>query len=55
MRFLDCTNGNKDPSKSVLDVGVDNALMFSGFENLSAMSREGWELKKSLAYIFVLK
>jgi len=32
MRFLDCTNGNKDPSKSVLDVGVDNALMFSGFD-----------------------
>jgi hypothetical protein len=24
-------------------------------QNLSAMSREGWELKKSLAYIFVLK
>jgi hypothetical protein len=23
---------HKDPSKSVLDVGVDNALMFSGFD-----------------------
>ena len=41
MRFLDCTNGDKDPSKSVLDVGVDNALMFSGFDEKMFFKRGG--------------
>ena len=33
MRFLDCTNGDKDPSKYMHDVGVNNALKFSGFDD----------------------
>ena len=41
MRFLDCTNGDKDPSMSVLDVGVDNALMFSGFDEKMFFKRGG--------------
>lgn len=41
MRFLDCTKGDKDPSKSVLDVGVDNALMFSGFDEKMFFKRGG--------------
>ena len=32
MRFLGFTNGDKDPSIFVLDVGVEKALMFSGFD-----------------------
>jgi radical S-adenosyl methionine domain-containing protein 2 len=32
MCFLECTKGDKNPSKYVLDFGVDNALMFSGFD-----------------------
>ena len=32
MHFLDCINGDTYPSKSVLDVGDDNALMLSGFD-----------------------
>lgn len=41
MRFLDCTKGNKDPSRSVLDVGVDNALLFSGFDEKMFFKRGG--------------
>ncbi|XP_076084280.1 S-adenosylmethionine-dependent nucleotide dehydratase RSAD2-like [Mytilus galloprovincialis] len=41
MRFLDCTKGNKDPSKSILDVGVDNALLFSGFDEKMFFKRGG--------------
>ena len=41
MRFLDCTNGDKDPSKSVLDVGVENALIFSGFDEKMFLKRGG--------------
>lgn len=41
MRFLDCTNGDKDPSKSLLDVGVYNALMFSGFDEKMFFKRGG--------------
>ncbi|CAK6956919.1 radical S-adenosyl methionine domain-containing protein 2 [Scomber scombrus] len=32
MRFLDCRDGRKDPSKSILDVGVKEAISFSGFD-----------------------
>lgn len=41
MRFLDCTKGNKDPSRSILDVGVDNALLFSGFDEKMFFKRGG--------------
>ena len=32
MRFLNCRNGKKEPSKSILDVGVEAALNESGFD-----------------------
>ncbi|XP_045170427.2 radical S-adenosyl methionine domain-containing protein 2-like isoform X4 [Mercenaria mercenaria] len=41
MRFLDCTQGSKQPSRSLLDVGVDNALMFSGFDERMFLKRGG--------------
>ncbi|CAG9819031.1 unnamed protein product [Phaedon cochleariae] len=41
MRFLDCTSGSKIPSKSVLDVGVQNALKFSGFDETMFKKRGG--------------
>lgn len=41
MRFLDCQNGSKIPSKSILDVGVDNALQFSGFDEAMFKKRGG--------------
>lgn len=41
MRFLDCRNGRKDPSKSVLDVGVENAITFSGFDEKMFFKRGG--------------
>ncbi|XP_060081106.1 S-adenosylmethionine-dependent nucleotide dehydratase RSAD2-like isoform X2 [Ylistrum balloti] len=41
MRFLDCTRGGKDPSKSILDVGVADALMFSGFDESMFFKRGG--------------
>ncbi|CAJ0947550.1 unnamed protein product [Ranitomeya imitator] len=48
MRFLDCRNGRKDPSKSILDVGVENAIMvnlacakFSGFDEKMFFKRGG--------------
>jgi radical S-adenosyl methionine domain-containing protein 2 len=31
MRFLDCSGGSKTPSKSILEVGVEEALKASGF------------------------
>jgi radical S-adenosyl methionine domain-containing protein 2 len=37
MRFVDCTNGDKDSSKSVLDV----ALMFSGIDEKMFFKRGG--------------
>lgn len=42
MRFLDCTSGSKVPSKSILDVGVDNALKFSGFDEVMFKKRGGF-------------
>lgn len=41
MRFLDCTQGRKDPSKSILDVGVGNAMIFSGFDEAMFLKRGG--------------
>lgn len=41
MRFLDCTKGLKEPSKSLLDVGVENALKFSGFDERMFFKRGG--------------
>ncbi|XP_020385707.2 radical S-adenosyl methionine domain-containing protein 2 isoform X2 [Rhincodon typus] len=41
MRFLDCTQGRKDPSKSILDVGVENAIKFSGFDEKMFFKRGG--------------
>ncbi|KAK3089948.1 hypothetical protein FSP39_007889 [Pinctada imbricata] len=41
MRFLDCTRGSKDPSRSILDVGVQNALKFSGFDEAMFFKRGG--------------
>ncbi|XP_028837275.1 S-adenosylmethionine-dependent nucleotide dehydratase RSAD2 [Denticeps clupeoides] len=41
MRFLDCTQGRKDPSKSILDVGVHEAIKFSGFDEKMFLKRGG--------------
>ncbi|XP_048830767.1 radical S-adenosyl methionine domain-containing protein 2 [Brienomyrus brachyistius] len=41
MRFLDCREGRKDPSKSILDVGVENAIQFSGFDEKMFLKRGG--------------
>ena len=41
MRFLDCRGGRKDPSKSILDVGVREAICFSGFDEKMFLKRGG--------------
>ncbi|XP_061897564.1 S-adenosylmethionine-dependent nucleotide dehydratase RSAD2 [Entelurus aequoreus] len=41
MRFLDCREGRKDPSKSILDVGVEEAITFSGFDEKMFLKRGG--------------
>ncbi|XP_028393239.1 radical S-adenosyl methionine domain-containing protein 2-like isoform X2 [Dendronephthya gigantea] len=41
MRFLDNTNGTKKPSKSILDVGVQDALNDSGFDEQMFFKRGG--------------
>lgn len=41
MRFLDCREGRKDPSKSILDVGVKQAICFSGFDETMFLKRGG--------------
>ncbi|XP_039604789.1 radical S-adenosyl methionine domain-containing protein 2 isoform X1 [Polypterus senegalus] len=41
MRFLDCRDGKKDPSKSILDVGVRDAIQFSGFDEKMFLKRGG--------------
>lgn len=41
MRFLDCREGRKDPSKSILDVGVREAILFSGFDEVMFLKRGG--------------
>lgn len=41
MRFLNCRNGRKEPSKSILDVGVEAAIKFSGFDEKMFLRRGG--------------
>ncbi|XP_027496943.1 radical S-adenosyl methionine domain-containing protein 2 [Corapipo altera] len=41
MRFLNCRNGRKEPSKSILDVGVEAAIKFSGFDEQMFLTRGG--------------
>lgn len=41
MRFLNCTEGGKKPSKSILDVGVQDALDDSGFDEEMFLQRGG--------------
>lgn len=41
MRFLDCRQGRKDPSKSILDIGVKLAICFSGFDEKMFLMRGG--------------
>ncbi|XP_077009225.1 S-adenosylmethionine-dependent nucleotide dehydratase RSAD2 [Tamandua tetradactyla] len=41
MRFLNCRNGRKDPSKSILDVGIEEAIKFSGFDEKMFQKRGG--------------
>lgn len=41
MRFLDNRDGKKTPSKSILDVGVEEALKFSGFDEKMFLMRGG--------------
>ncbi|XP_009940366.2 S-adenosylmethionine-dependent nucleotide dehydratase RSAD2 [Opisthocomus hoazin] len=41
MRFLNCRNGRKEPSKSILDVGVEAAIKFSGFDETMFLKRGG--------------
>nr|CAD7460562.1 unnamed protein product [Timema tahoe] len=41
MRFLDCREGSKKPSPSILDVGVANALDSSGFDEAMFRKRGG--------------
>lgn len=41
MRFLDCQSGSKIPSKSILDIGVEEALKFSGFDEEMFKKRGG--------------
>lgn len=41
MRFLDCREGSKRPSRSILDVGVKEAICFSGFDEKMFLQRGG--------------
>ena len=41
MRFLDCTSGGKEPSDSLLDVGVRAAMDCSGFDRAMFIRRGG--------------
>ncbi|XP_054584312.1 S-adenosylmethionine-dependent nucleotide dehydratase RSAD2 [Eptesicus fuscus] len=41
MRFLNCREGRKDPSPSILDVGVQEAIKFSGFDEETFLKRGG--------------
>ena len=40
-RFLDNTSGKKTPSASILDIGVQQALNFSGFDEKMFLVRGG--------------
>ena len=41
LRFLDCSGGGKVPGRSILDVGVDTALMDAGFDSNMFNERGG--------------
>ena len=41
MRFLDNTEGRKEPSKSILDVGVQAAVNRAGFDEAMFLERGG--------------
>ena len=41
LRFLDCSHGNKIPSRSILDVGVEEALANAGFDRDMFLMRGG--------------
>lgn len=41
MRFLNCVGGDKKPSKSILDVGVDDAIDDAGFDEAMFFKRGG--------------
>ncbi|XP_064002829.1 S-adenosylmethionine-dependent nucleotide dehydratase RSAD2 [Pogoniulus pusillus] len=41
MRFLNCTKGRKEPSRSILDVGVEAAIKHSGFDEKMFFKRGG--------------
>ncbi|ETE69432.1 Radical S-adenosyl methionine domain-containing protein 2, partial [Ophiophagus hannah] len=41
MRFLNCVNGRKEPSRSILDVGVKSAIQCSGFDENMFFKRGG--------------
>lgn len=41
LRFLDCSSGGKVPGRSILDVGVDAALMDAGFDENMFNKRGG--------------
>ena len=41
MRFLDNSQGRKDPSRSILDVGVKNAINRAGFDEQMFLKRGG--------------
>jgi radical S-adenosyl methionine domain-containing protein 2 len=52
MRFLDCSQGGKQPGPSILDVGVQQAIGRSGFDERMFKKRGGiyqWS-KKDLQY-----
>ncbi|KAG9312447.1 hypothetical protein JVU11DRAFT_6831 [Chiua virens] len=41
MRFLDCSGGGKKPGRSILEVGVETALLDSGFDEKTFLDRGG--------------
>ena len=41
MRFLNNQNGRKEPTESILDVGVEQALKQSYFDKASFVKRDG--------------
>jgi radical S-adenosyl methionine domain-containing protein 2 len=55
MRFLNCRNGSKEPSASLLDVGVQQALRGSGFDERAFRERGGvyvWSKRQLPEYQF---
>jgi len=50
MQFLDSSTGGKTPSKSILEVGVEEAIKESGFDEEKFISRGGiysWQRQKT--------